>query len=183
MHVSIRIKGHLDPGWQEWLEGLQIVHEPDGTSRLSGTLPGSASALWSAHEDRSFELDTALARKQRTGTQRGLILSFSKEQGRRTVAFQERQLFLLAQGKRNLGHKREEHIMRKVMSRHERHAGRICGRAKRRTRLGLPHDESRHGRVGHRTPARIRHDSARPHHLPAAGSGVAISRPVRWQIC
>ncbi len=38
MHVSIRIKGHLDQGWQEWLEGLQIVHEPDGTSRLSGTL-------------------------------------------------------------------------------------------------------------------------------------------------
>jgi hypothetical protein len=38
MHVSIRIKGHLDPGWQEWLEGLQIVHEPDGTSRLSGML-------------------------------------------------------------------------------------------------------------------------------------------------
>ena len=39
MQVSIRIKGHLDPGWQEWLEGLQIVHEPDGTSRLCGTLP------------------------------------------------------------------------------------------------------------------------------------------------
>ncbi len=39
MQVSIRIKGHLDPAWQEWLEGLQIVHEPDGTSRLSGTLP------------------------------------------------------------------------------------------------------------------------------------------------
>ena len=38
MQVSIRIKGHLDPGWQEWLEGLQIVHELDGTSRLSGTL-------------------------------------------------------------------------------------------------------------------------------------------------
>ena len=39
MQVSIRIKGHLDPGWQEWLERLQIVHESDGTSRLSGTLP------------------------------------------------------------------------------------------------------------------------------------------------
>ncbi len=38
MQVSIRIKGHLDPGWQEWLEGLQIVHEPEGTSRLCGTL-------------------------------------------------------------------------------------------------------------------------------------------------
>jgi LuxR family transcriptional regulator, maltose regulon positive regulatory protein len=42
MQVSIRIKGHLDPGWQEWLEGLQIVHESDGTSRLSGTLPDAA---------------------------------------------------------------------------------------------------------------------------------------------
>jgi hypothetical protein len=38
MHVSIRIKGHLDPAWQEWLEGLQIVHEPNGTTQLSGTL-------------------------------------------------------------------------------------------------------------------------------------------------
>jgi hypothetical protein len=38
MQVSIRIKGHLDLGWQEWLEGLQIEHVPDGTSQLSGTL-------------------------------------------------------------------------------------------------------------------------------------------------
>jgi hypothetical protein len=38
MHVSIRIKGHLGPAWQERLEGLQIVHEPDGSSRLSGKL-------------------------------------------------------------------------------------------------------------------------------------------------
>ena len=43
MHVSIRIKGHLDPGWQDWLEGLQIVHEADGTSRLSGTLSDQAA--------------------------------------------------------------------------------------------------------------------------------------------
>jgi hypothetical protein len=45
MHVSIRIKGHLDPSWQEWLEGLQIVHEADGISRLSGTLQDQ-SALY-----------------------------------------------------------------------------------------------------------------------------------------
>ena len=38
MYVSIRIKGHLDPSWREWLEGLQIVHEADGTSRLFGPL-------------------------------------------------------------------------------------------------------------------------------------------------
>ena len=39
MQVSIRIKGHLDVIWQEWLEDLQIVNESDGTSRLWGTLP------------------------------------------------------------------------------------------------------------------------------------------------
>jgi hypothetical protein len=43
MHVSIRVKGHLDSSWQPWLEGLQIAHEPDGTSRLSGTLPDQAA--------------------------------------------------------------------------------------------------------------------------------------------
>ena len=39
MHCRIRVKGHLDPAWQEWLEGLQIVHDPDGASLLRGTLP------------------------------------------------------------------------------------------------------------------------------------------------
>ena len=38
MYVSIRVKGHLDLSWCEWLEELQIVHETDGTSRLSGPL-------------------------------------------------------------------------------------------------------------------------------------------------
>jgi hypothetical protein len=38
MDVSIRIKGHLDPSWQEWLEGLQIRPEPDGTTMLTGQL-------------------------------------------------------------------------------------------------------------------------------------------------
>jgi hypothetical protein len=39
MYVSIRIQGHLDPSWQQRLEGFQIVQEPDGTSRLAGHLP------------------------------------------------------------------------------------------------------------------------------------------------
>jgi hypothetical protein len=38
MDILICVKGHLDPSWQEWLEGLQIVHESDGTSRLFGHL-------------------------------------------------------------------------------------------------------------------------------------------------
>jgi hypothetical protein len=43
MHVSIRIKGHLDQSWQQWLEGLQIVHESDSNSRLSGPLKDQAA--------------------------------------------------------------------------------------------------------------------------------------------
>ncbi len=38
MDVSIRVKGHLDPSCREWLEGLEIVHEANGTSRLFGSL-------------------------------------------------------------------------------------------------------------------------------------------------
>ena len=38
MYVSIRIKGHLDLSWQEYLEELEIVQEADGTTRLSSML-------------------------------------------------------------------------------------------------------------------------------------------------
>jgi hypothetical protein len=43
MHVVIRIKGHLDQSWQEWIGGLQIVNEEDGTSRLFGLLQDQAA--------------------------------------------------------------------------------------------------------------------------------------------
>ena len=43
MNVSIRVKGHLDPSWREWLEGLEIVHEEEGTSQLSGVLADQAA--------------------------------------------------------------------------------------------------------------------------------------------
>jgi hypothetical protein len=45
MHVSIRIKGHLDPSWQDYLEGLEIMQEADGTTRLSGVFQDQ-SALY-----------------------------------------------------------------------------------------------------------------------------------------
>jgi hypothetical protein len=49
MQVQIRIKEHLDPSWQEWFEGLQITHESDGMSLLSGVLQDQATlygVLW-----------------------------------------------------------------------------------------------------------------------------------------
>ncbi len=45
MHVSIRIKDYLDPSWQDYLEGLEIVQEADGTTRLCGLLQDQ-SALY-----------------------------------------------------------------------------------------------------------------------------------------
>jgi hypothetical protein len=43
MKCHIRIKGHLDPCWQDWFEGLAIVHEDEGTSSLSGSLRDQAA--------------------------------------------------------------------------------------------------------------------------------------------
>jgi hypothetical protein len=43
MHVSIRVKDHLNPCWQEWFSGLQITQEPQGTSLFTGPLPDQAA--------------------------------------------------------------------------------------------------------------------------------------------
>lgn len=34
----IKIQGHLDRRWSDWLEGLALTHEPDGTTTLSGPI-------------------------------------------------------------------------------------------------------------------------------------------------
>ena len=43
MNYQIRIRGHLDHSWKDWLAGLQMVHEPSGTTLLSGPLPDQAA--------------------------------------------------------------------------------------------------------------------------------------------
>ena len=35
----IKIRGHLDLKWAEWLYDMTITHESDGTTTLSGPLP------------------------------------------------------------------------------------------------------------------------------------------------
>jgi hypothetical protein len=36
---EIKIQGHLDTKWAEWLYGMNITHEDDGTTTLRGPLP------------------------------------------------------------------------------------------------------------------------------------------------
>lgn len=44
MYVSIQVKDHLNANlWQEWFAGLQITHELQGTSLLTGALPDQAA--------------------------------------------------------------------------------------------------------------------------------------------
>lgn len=43
MRYSIRIKGHLDPSWQNWFGGLEMVQEEDGTTLFSGPFQDQAA--------------------------------------------------------------------------------------------------------------------------------------------
>ena len=43
MRYVIRVKGHLDPFWQEWLDHLSITHQSDGTTLLSGHIRDQAA--------------------------------------------------------------------------------------------------------------------------------------------
>jgi hypothetical protein len=43
MRYVIRVKGHLDPFWQEWFDHLSITHQSDGTTLLSGHICDQAA--------------------------------------------------------------------------------------------------------------------------------------------
>ncbi len=36
---EIKIRGHLDTKWTEWLYGMTVTHERDGSTTLYGPLP------------------------------------------------------------------------------------------------------------------------------------------------
>jgi hypothetical protein len=42
-HYEIRVRGHLRPDWSDWLGGMTIHHEPNGTTRLRGLLHDQAA--------------------------------------------------------------------------------------------------------------------------------------------
>jgi hypothetical protein len=37
-HYEIRVKGHLDLSWSDWLDGITIIHQANGATLLTGTL-------------------------------------------------------------------------------------------------------------------------------------------------
>jgi len=43
MVYQIRIKGHLDPQWREWFEGLTLTLEDNGDTLLTGPVADQAA--------------------------------------------------------------------------------------------------------------------------------------------
>jgi hypothetical protein len=75
MRYCFHIRGHLDPEWSEWLDGLMIRHDPDGTSLIEGEVPDQAAlyGLITRLRDLSLELiavtpSTPLGRRPRLRT-------------------------------------------------------------------------------------------------------------------
>ncbi len=43
MLYLVRVEGQLDYSWSDWLGGLSITAQPDGSTLLTGTLPDQAA--------------------------------------------------------------------------------------------------------------------------------------------
>ena len=55
---AIRLKGHLEPRWSEWFEGLAITHPNDGETLLCGPVVDQAAlhGLLARVRDMNLEL-------------------------------------------------------------------------------------------------------------------------------
>ncbi len=65
----IRVKGHLDPTWSAWFDGLTITQEPNGETVLSGRIVDQAGLFGILNKIHGLNLELVSAvqeeRKQR----------------------------------------------------------------------------------------------------------------------
>jgi hypothetical protein len=57
MKYTIKIKGHLDIKWADWFDGMQIIHENDGTTTLMGTVIDQAALQGILKKIRNLNLE------------------------------------------------------------------------------------------------------------------------------
>ena len=60
---EIRIQGHLDERWTDWLEGLTFTHESDGTTALAGPLADQAALHGVLNKIRDLALPIVSVRR------------------------------------------------------------------------------------------------------------------------
>jgi hypothetical protein len=57
MKYTIKINGHLDIKWADWFDGMQIIHENDGTTTLMGTVIDQAALQGILKKIRNLNLE------------------------------------------------------------------------------------------------------------------------------
>jgi hypothetical protein len=53
---EVRVKGHLDRRWTAWFDGLELIHEADGTSVVRGQVVDQAALHGLLHRLRALGL-------------------------------------------------------------------------------------------------------------------------------
>ena len=69
----IRIKGYLDPSWADWFDGMEIRHEADGDTDLTGVVTDQARLMNILTRISNLNLElTSLTRSpvQKTGNRK-----------------------------------------------------------------------------------------------------------------
>jgi len=54
--VEIRVRGHLEPRWSDWLDGLALIRKDDGTTLIQGPVGDQAALFGVIHRLRDMAL-------------------------------------------------------------------------------------------------------------------------------
>ena len=55
-YYQINVKGHLDPRWSEWFDGLKISHKSNGETVLAGPVRDQAALFGLLYKIHSLNL-------------------------------------------------------------------------------------------------------------------------------
>ena len=64
----IRVKGHLDLSWSDWLDGLKIFYESDGISDIVGTITDQAKLISILTKIHNLNLEIISVNPDNAGT-------------------------------------------------------------------------------------------------------------------
>jgi len=61
-NIEIRVKGRIDPNWSEWLDGLEIIHEGEDKTLLTGQVVDQATLYGILKKLRNLGLNLLLVK-------------------------------------------------------------------------------------------------------------------------
>jgi len=61
-NVEIRVKGKIDPHWSEWLDDLEIIHEGEDETLLTGQIVDQATLYGTLKKLRDLGLKLLLVK-------------------------------------------------------------------------------------------------------------------------